>query len=154
MDNPNCWFKISNCIFKPNSCACPYSTQSWVETTQRFFECTTESLSILIVVGRLVLKLNNKHPSIFISPPTQMQLHLIPLCVFTSSYSWDRQFLCSSGLIIYGKQRVGSVPVLVCHSLYAWRDLRVIASATSALRVREVRTLSDPFFTTGLSSPP
>lgn len=74
------------------------------------------------------LRLVLKHLSI--SPPTQTQLQFISFhCVFTSSYSWDRQLLCSSGLIIYGREGVGSVPALVCHSLYGCGDLHVISTA-------------------------
>lgn len=39
--------------------------------------------------------------------------------VFTFSYSWDRQFLCSSGLIIYGRDG-GLVCARTRPSLFIW----------------------------------
>jgi len=38
MDKSKLWFKIFNCIFKPNDWVCPYLTQSWVKTTQHFLK--------------------------------------------------------------------------------------------------------------------
>lgn len=81
-------------------------------------DVTTESLSLRIVVGRLDLKLNVKHPSIFIYPPTQMQLHLIPLCVYFQLFMRQTVplFIWPDNLWKIG----GWVCARTCLSLFIW----------------------------------